>query len=269
VKSLKEVAEQVPVLRDMLAHRYDRIFEANRNAQLYRGVFESYAEAAASSPAPVVGYDQEGPAKMYAFLMNDVQLYDYAVLFWLQHACKSERGLRLFDYGGHVGVKYYAFSNLLGFIDSWKVCDVPAVVREGREIAKAHGAHNLSFTENFEEVGDYETLLCSGSLQYIEQPLYEKLAQLPLARRPKHVLLNLIAFTANNEPEFYTLNSIGTAFCPYKVQNQAAFTEGMAQVGYACRNSWENPGRASHVPFQHQRADFVYRGMYFCQNPQV
>jgi putative methyltransferase (TIGR04325 family) len=75
------------------------------------------------------------------------------------------------------------------------------------------------------------------------------------------VILNTTAFT--DEPAFYTLNSIGTAFCPYKIQNVSKFTSEMEATGYTLIEQWENPGRACAVPFQNQRGAFKYLGMLF------
>jgi hypothetical protein len=69
------------------------------------GSFESFAAAEAGAPpSKTVGYDN-APAD--AFYSRQVASYDYPGLFWLGRSLDA--GMRrIFDLGGHVGIKDYA-----------------------------------------------------------------------------------------------------------------------------------------------------------------
>ena len=98
-----------PVVDGFLRRRYDRAFEASRDANLFRGVFETFDEAARSAPATrPLGYDNPDSAAMYVDRTRRTYPSDYPVMFWLQKLLA--RGCaRLFDLGGHIGVSYYAY----------------------------------------------------------------------------------------------------------------------------------------------------------------
>lgn len=266
--ALKELAKVTPLLRPVLKRRYDSQFAENLVGQLYRGIFHSYEAARASSPRELVGYDQAAPAAMYRDFMHRIESYDYPVLFWLQRVLSEPTSAphRVFDFGGHVGIKYYAYQPLLRQVPDWLVCDVAAVVQRGRELAQDRAETRLGFTVDFDRAMECSVLLCLGSLQYVEAPLSDLLGALSFEQRPPHVLINTTAFTAQDEPQYYTLNSIGTAFCPYKVQDRAAFVTSMRRVGYVLLSEWENPARACHIPFQDAHRDFSYRGMRFSKS---
>jgi putative methyltransferase (TIGR04325 family) len=266
--ALANIARNTPIVRELMKRRYDRRFAINRHEQLYRGIFDTAAEAVASFPVQRLGYDNAESAGMYDGLMTTLESYDYPVLFWLGKLLREDpenaaRGIC--DYGGHVGVKYYAYSPLLGDLPKWTVCDVAAAAKRGAEIASERGAYGLRFTSDIRQIADKGILLCLGALQYIEPTLAEQImtASPGMAGRPKHVLINTTAFTDADEPAFYTLNSFGTSSAAYKIQNAAAFISQMAIAGYTLVDQWENPGRACSVPFQNERRDFKYLGMRF------
>jgi putative methyltransferase (TIGR04325 family) len=259
---VKQLAAVTPIVRQWMARRYDRRFLENKSEQLYRGVFETSEEAVQSFPTEKTGYDNWESASMYDELSRRVESYDYPVLFWIKRIFEEERGqrnCRVFDYGGHVGIKYYAFGKLIQNMPAWCVCDVPAVVRRGRALAEARKAQ-LVFTDRFSEVAGSGILLCLGSLQYVPRTLPDLLSGLHLSK-PRHVILNTTAVT--DERTFFTLNSMGTSFCPYRVQNAKELVSGMSGAGYTLETSWENPGRQSTVPFQSDRGPFRYEGMKF------
>jgi putative methyltransferase (TIGR04325 family) len=261
---IQVIAKNTPVLRTFMKLRYDRTFKNNKGEQLYRGVFSTYDEAAASAPTAQIGYDHKEPALMYTWLMKELQNYDYPVLFWLNKILSQRVPCRVFDYGGHVGVKYYAYNRLLVTAPEWTVCDVPAVVLSGSQMAEdLDPDKKLKFTVNFDEVEGDHILLCLGSLQYVKESLAEKLGLLPQSARPRHIIVNTTPFVQEGEEAFWTLNSIGTAFCPYKVQCVESFVAEMKRVGYETLDTWENPGRRCRVPFQDRHADFRYLGMHF------
>ncbi|MES1204668.1 MAG: TIGR04325 family methyltransferase [Pseudomonadota bacterium] len=250
----------LPVARQVLEWRYERYFATVENVHLFRGVYASFAAASASAPATkAVGYDEPGAAAMYREGFDQLRGSDYPVLFWLERLLPSARAV--FDYGGHVGVKYYAFRKVLAFPPGfvWTVCDVPAVVLAGEALRQQQTAAGLRFVTDFAAAEGHDVLLCSGSLQYIERPLAALLQ--PLARRPPHLLINTTPFS--DRATFFTLNNIGSAFCPYKIQNAGAFIEELQRLGYRLKDRWENPGKRCQIPFHADHDVDGYGGMYF------
>lgn len=250
----------LPGVRPVLEHRYERFFASAADHQLFRGVYGSFAEAARSAPnTKPVGYDDPGPADMYRSRLEQVFPTDYPPLFWLSKLLASARSL--FDFGGHVGVKYYAYARYLDYPPDlqWIVCDVPAVTRAGDELARERSASGLTFVTDFGSASGADILFCCGSLQYVETPL-EKLLE-GLRDLPKHVIVS--STPLGDGPSFVTLNSIGTAFCPYSVRQRSELVRSMQRLGYVVEDEWEHPGKTCIIPFHPQKSLLSYRGAYF------
>src|SRR5690606_15433685 len=166
-----EKLRQLPVVKNLLEERYRRYFQAATECHLFRGVYASFADAAASIPVHRrSGYDQPEPASMYQDELGELRPTDYPVLFWLDRLLPATTSL--VDFGGHVGVKYYAFSKYLSIPESysWTVCDVPAVAAAGAELATREGAP-IKFVSSLRDAGAHDILFCSGSLQYLGSSL--------------------------------------------------------------------------------------------------
>ena len=225
---------------------YRRKFLDNREENLFMGSFESFEAAAAAAPAgKPVGYDNAAAAK--TLYSHQVYFYDYPALFWIEHSL--EDGLRsVFDLGGHVGIKFYAFRRVLNYPAElrWTVCDVPGVVRTGRELAVERGApSSLSFCTDFREASGIDVLYASGSLQYLPTRIAEILSALPV--KPRRIILNTTA--VHPDRTLYTLNSIGFAVCPYRIQRHDELMGELAAAGYRRRDAWRNEGKPIQVPF--------------------
>jgi putative methyltransferase (TIGR04325 family) len=247
-----------PLLRGKLEERYEQHFSTAQKANLFRGVYASFEEAQRTAPpTKPTGYDNPGPAAMYRDRPKALPLSEYPVLFWLSRTVPGAK--RLFDLGGHVGVKYYDFRTRLelpaGF--TWQVMDVPAVVDAGRQLARETGATVLDFTSRREDVDGADVLYASGSLQYLEKPLHEIVA--PLAAKPRHIIINLTPMHAG--PAFYTLQSIGTAFCPYRIEDRPALVAGLGKLGYQLVDEWTCPEKDCPIPFHPDKSVSGYTGM--------
>ncbi|WP_077000068.1 TIGR04325 family methyltransferase [Variovorax sp. KK3] len=224
---------------------YRRKFLENRDENLFMGSFESYAAAEAGAPSSkAVGYDN-APAD--AFYSHQVAFYDYPGLFWLGRAL--DEGMRtVFDLGGHVGIKYYAFRRMVNYPADlrWTVCDVPAVVKSGRDLAvQREVTQQLGFTTDIQDMDGCDVLYASGSLQYLPKRISETLAS--LKTKPRRIILNTTA--VNSERTLYTLNSIGFAVCPYRIQHHDQLLAELAEAGYKRRDAWRNEGKPIEVPF--------------------
>lgn len=225
---------------------YQRRFLANREANLFMGSFPSFAAAEAGAPAShAVGYDHAEAAQ--ALYSHQVHFDDYPALFWIGRSL--DEGLRsVFDLGGHVGIKYYAFRRLLNYPADlrWTVCDVPHVAQAGRELAaQRDSTPPLSFCTEAQDASGCDLLYASGSLQYLATTLRELLAALPAP--PRRIVLNTTA--VHPERTLYTLNSIGVAVCPYRIQHHSQLLDQLTDAGYRRRDSWRNEGKPIAVPF--------------------
>ena len=251
-----------PVVGGLLRKRYERMFAENREANLFRGVFETFDAAQASAPSTrPVGYDHPGPAGMYMDRVRRIYPSDYPILFWLDRLLRADC-TRIFDVGGHIGVGYYAYRRYLDYPAAlrWTVFDVPAVVQQGRALAqKMDPEGRLAFSDTFEAGDGADILLASGSLQYLPDTLADRLKT--LRTMPRHLLVNLLP--VHERDSYYTLQSIGTAFCPYRIFSAASALGAYDAFGYTLVDTWENAEKRCDIPFHPGRSLDRYRGFYF------
>ena len=238
-----------------------RTFLDNREQNLFYGVYDTWAAAeAAAQGYGRAGYDNVDSAQIYDDRLR-IDAHDYPSLYWLTRS--MHEGLRsVFDIGGAIGIKFIAFRDALKpFADlSWCVCDVPAMAEHGAQLARERGDEaRLSFTSRFEDGSGIDLLFASGVLQYLPLTLAQIVAG--HARKPRRIVINTAAI--HPEFEFFTVNSIGTAFCPYRVQTQAALTRSLSKLGYRLRESWINPDKAMLIPAHAERSLRSYSGYCF------
>jgi putative methyltransferase (TIGR04325 family) len=240
--------------------RYRSRFVRNTTDNLFMGSFESFAAAQAGAPpAKAVGYDNAEKARN--FYSHQIYLQDYPALFWIGRSL--DEGMRsVFDLGGHVGIKYYAFNRLLNYPEDlrWTVCDVPGVIKTGHELALELGsASQLGFTSEYGDATGFDVLFASGSLQYLPQRLSEILASLPV--KPKRIIVNTAA--VHPERTLFTLNNIGFATCPYRIQHHNELLSELTSAGYKRLDGWRNEGKPIHVPFVEGGDKPFYAGCCF------
>ena len=256
VKQAPSIAEafrllgEAPGLRSLRLSRYRRFFEQSADgtaAHLFFGTYPSFQAARDAAPkSKSVGYDNPEPAGAFESMLR-IHPRDSAIMFWLQRLF-SEGATSVLDFGGHVGVKYYCYADLLQFPAtlSWTVRDVPAVVAEGKTLAAARSAGPaLKFVTGLEQAQGIDVLLAIGSIQYVEQGLPDLLKAFP--RRIPWLLVN--SAPLYDGPDIVTLQNIGTAFCPYGLFNKDKLLSGLRQLGYSLVDEWQNPEVDCHVPF--------------------
>lgn len=268
VHRLIDQVSTLPPLRQLFHRLYDREFAENRWGNLFRGVFDSFEAAQASAPATrPIGYDNQAAAAMYANRMKRVYPTDYPMLFWL-NTLLTQGQHRIVDLGGHTGVSYYAYSDYLRYPAAlhWTVLDVPAVVEHGRDLAaEMDKLAQLHFTDRVDDADGADIIMALGSLQYLPDTLPERLAK--LRKPPRHLLLNLVPI--HPQQSYFTLQSIGTAFCPYRIAALNQFVKSFEALGYALVDKWENPEKKCTIPFHAAHSLDRYYGFFFTRKPAV
>ncbi|MDQ6674580.1 MAG: TIGR04325 family methyltransferase [Chloroflexota bacterium] len=253
----RDLVTLIPPLQALRKRRYERAFRSHLG--LVRGVFTDFEQARRSAPAgKPVGMDSPEYVDHHTDRADYIQAYDYPFLFWLERILV--RSARVFDFGGNVGVHYFAYAPYLAYPPdlSWVVCELPNIVRDGERIALERQAHQLTFTTRFGDAEAADVLIASGALQYVEQSLEEMLGALRC--QPRHLLLNKLPLY-DGEP-FVTLQNGGPVFAPQHVFNRAELLGALQNLGYELVNAWDVPGFSCFVPFQAGRAVRTYSGLY-------
>ena len=75
------------------------------------------------------------------------------------------------------------------------------------------------------------------------------------------LILNLLPLHPTES--FFTLQSIGAAFCPYRVIQFGAFVKSLSQLGYVQRDAWENPDKRCTIAFDPAHSIDRYYGFTF------
>lgn len=235
-------------------------FRNNRYKNLFKGKFDTFRQAVDNLPrhAPA-GYDNEASANMYRGFVGKLRTCDYPVLYWLSSIGHSINGIC--DFGGHIGLLYYGLKNHLNTTSdfTWTVYDVPAVVNSGRRFASERDADDLNFSDNLANISA-NIFIASGSLQYVDDKLGDILANLKQSSI-EYVILNMTPMLENSH--LYTINSIGTAYCPYRIINKAKMLEEMKNNGWELVAHWDNPEKSCIIPSQAISETIRYYGFFW------
>jgi putative methyltransferase (TIGR04325 family) len=237
----------LPGIYQMRRALFRRQFLNDPYARLFDGVYETFDEALRHAPASKpTSFDNSASAERYRGKLS-VDAYDYPAMFWL--AQSFEDGLtRVTDFGGSVGIKFYAFRTYMRFPASlrWLVIDMPAVAKLGRQMASDCGAPpSLEFSASRSDADGTDVLFCSGSLQYLPESLAQILDG--MRDRPARIIVNTTPI--HETRSFFTLNSMGTAICPYRVSARADFVDSLVDRGYRLRDDWRNIDKRMTLPF--------------------
>lgn len=225
-----------------------------------RGVYSSFAEAAAAAPrTKPLGYDAANAGNWYYHKLTSVQLEDYPVIYWLKSAMADSK--TLFEIGGHVGVAYYGFSRLLEYPAdfTWTILDVPSVMKAGEALARERGQTQLQFAHGgLSSVKGADIVMTVGALQYLETNIATILSD--FEQRPKHLIINITP--VYDGPKFVTLQNLGSVYCPYHIFNRQELVTSLESLGYKLIDSWTKP-RQFRVPRHPDKAFDHYSGFYF------
>jgi len=255
-------AARVPILRPVVSSAYERYFNgAGGRVRLFNGIYPDFAAAARAIPSGRrAGHDNAASARRILDEWLHVSPSDYPTLFWLSRVLPDSR--LLFDWGGNVGLQYFAFQRYLSYPPEliWRVNDVPAVTALGEEIARRESASALRFTTSLEELAEADVLLASGVLQFIEKPFDELRG---LRALPRDVIVAKLP--VYDRADAVTLHNMGTAFCPYRLFNRDDFLAEFARLGYRLVDAWITPGHGCRIPLAPEHSIQAYSGFYFTQ----
>lgn len=249
---------RLPLLQQRALRKARDAFIANRDDNLFFGIHETWEKATEEAlNFGKLGYDDSASAAIYDHRTR-IDTYDYPALSWLLRSMHD--GLRhVGDVGGSIGIKFLAFRDALSPWPDlrWTVHDVPAAMRHGRELSLSRGdGDRLGFADRFEQLQDADVLLASGVLQYLPETLAATMSR--WQKKPRRIIINTTPIHPT-EP-FFTVNSIGTAFCPYRVQTQADLIRELTRLGYKLRESWINPDKRMTIPMHPEHSLKHYSG---------
>lgn len=225
----------------------------------YRGVFPSFEAARAAAPNDKFGYNRPELVNIYDHRLDKAFPSDYPTLFWISRLLGEARSL--FDWGGHIGVTFYAYQRYLQLPDGfrWRVCEMSEIVKAGAELAAKKGETRLSFTTVPAEASGFDILLAAGSLQFMEPSPASELERLP--QKPKHLLLNKLPLYPGED--FVTLQNTIHSYNPCKVWNRERFVKSITDLGYQVVDSWETPDMSCQIPLYPDHSVAAYSGYYF------
>ena len=246
---LQEMVQRIrslPVVKQMRKSRWKRnFFDAPDGSWGLYGGFTSISEARKAIPKSST-YDDDRLVDMNVDYFSRVHLFDYPLLFWLSKLISQASAKRVVDFGGHVGVKFYAFRDYLTLPEDfdWHVVDVETMVRRGREKAAAAGETRLSFSTDLASAPPSRVLICSGSLSYVEDNLADLVKRCVL--RPAFVITNKVSVLDGKE--IVTLEGFGASIIPYRMLDGRTLNASMQGLGYQLVDHWEIPDRKFSIP---------------------
>lgn len=226
----------------------------------FRGVYKSFEQAVMDAPkGKLLGYDHRQIATIYSDYATFVLPSDYPAMFWLEQQLR--KGLSVFDFGGNTGISFFAWQKYLTYPPNfrWTVCDLPAVIESGRELASEHHESRLTFTSKFEDADGVDVLLSAGTVQYVESRLSTYIGQ--LTSPPMHLLINRVPL--HETRECVTLQNIKWMVSPYHVFQRSRFVEDIEALGYDLADSWSVPELSCWIPFYPEYSLECYSGLYF------
>ncbi len=258
---------ELPVVRRFTAPLYRNFFRKPcRRGNLYFGVYPSYEDALeqarqlSSAQLPST-YDVDGATTKYLDQIESLRPCDYPALFWVDRILR-DGGRRVFDLGGHLGLAYYSYHRYIAYPADlvWRVHDLPRVMAAGKTLAQElDHAGSLQFAETPSGGDGFDLLISSGALQYLQYRLPDLIDRLD--HPPRHVLFNLTPLHA--EKSFFTLQNLGIAICPYRVESQDRLIQDMEARGYRLRDHWRLDERQLRIPFEPGYEVGSYHGCYF------
>jgi putative methyltransferase (TIGR04325 family) len=238
----------------------ERRFHRPGGDPVYSGMYPTYDAAFQSMPGHgIAGFDDSSAVNFFLNHHFDLNQFDYPVLYWLGRIYRP--GDSIFDFGGGLGQCRYAYQPYLDLSESsrWLVCDVPALVAKGKELAAERSQNNLHFTTELQDASATTLFLSNGALQYLHADLPELLKTVAIL--PEHILINRIP--AFDGQAYYTVQRTRHgSYTPYRIVNKKTFISGIEFLGYRLRDTWEVQ-RSLYVNFHPESYVPTYAGFFF------
>jgi putative methyltransferase (TIGR04325 family) len=270
---MKSLFKKIPFFRKIYNQYSETKYRQKFSNDCYGcflGVFETFEDAMKSAPlTKSIGYDNADLAEDYKKMLENnswelsnskIRSYDYPVIYWIgniiQQSQITNHKLRVFDFGGNVGIHYLTYSTYLKYPDnlSWTVCELPEIVKVGKSI---NNEPKLSFTTNFEDASSTDIFLASGSIQYVDN-IQLKINE--IREKPKHILINRLGLY--NGDKIVTLQNGGRVFYPQYIFNKSEFINEFAAIGYELIDIWEDNIDRCYIPFHPEVQVPCYYGLY-------
>lgn len=238
----------------------ERFFRSHGWRGLHYGIFADFASAASFAESRCGSVRYEIDHQQWLEQHTRLAAHDYPALYWLSQC--MEPGIRIFDWGGSVGVTYILFRKVHEFPDSvqWQVCELAQAVSAGVEIAAGSGLPQLTFTSDVEMVDGAQVLFTAGAIQFIEQPLAALLGSARQA--PRHLIINRLPLTLHGQG-FVTLQNTGVSIAPCRVANDAEFIRQLADLGYGLVDRWKCLENSMYIAMHSELGLNHFHGFYF------
>ncbi len=206
----------------------------------FLGQFRTSEEALRSAPASQrSSWDDDALVENGIGTFSSIHSFDWPVMFFLRKLIEERSLNRVTDFGGHIGVKYLAYRNLLEFPEHlvWQVVETPAVVREGLRRATPELAA-LRFFEAIERTEPSDVLICSGSIQYTGKTVAQLVAEMP--NRPRTILLNKVP--VSKKMGYFTVERYIKSLA-YRIYGPDELENDRNALGYTLAAHWDMPHR--------------------------
>jgi len=206
----------------------------------FSGKFDSREAALLSAPSAMRStWDDDALVHGGIATFSSIHVFDWPVIYYLQQLAKDGRLQVVTDFGGHVGVKYRAYRQVIDFPEEmrWQVVEVPAVIREAQRRLPGE-EHCLRFFERLEETEASDVLLCSGSLQYAGFTVEQLVSRMP--KRPGTIILNKVP--VSKKDAFFTVERYIKSLA-YRVYGPDELEQDRTRMGYKLAARWTIPHR--------------------------
>ncbi|MAF77544.1 MAG: hypothetical protein CME60_05225 [Halobacteriovoraceae bacterium] len=260
-KNILNHIKELPPVVELRKKKYEKKFATNQYLNLFKGIYPNFEMAsAAAKNYQTKGYNNKKSAQMYQDMCHKIFPEDYPTLYWINRLIPHISSL--IDFGGHVGIKRYAFDSYLEKINQvkWSVYDLPKVIDEAKNLKTQldpQNEINLNFLNDLENQNT-DLFMALGSFQYIPKEVPEVLEK--LSSLPQYLLISIPVTKKNT---FLTLNHIGTTVCPYIIRNEDEFLKGIKEKGYSLKDSWSAPNKICEIPFHEEYSVYGYSGFVF------
>jgi len=228
-----------------------------RHPSANRGVYNNFKEAA--KRIHNVGYNNAKMAQRYLKAFNKLDLkivvFEYEMFNWLNSILSKKETLRIFDFGGNLGVHFYRFSKKAVHPRfEWIVCEVERIVNVASSSIQDR---RLSFVSNFYASADCDVFFSCGTIQYVEDFYFPR-----LPKKPEHVILARLP-VQDKVKTFVTFQNIGSSYSPQYVFNHDDFVKSFLILGYELIDEWKNGYDSCIIPFHRDISCEQYSGFYF------